>query len=79
MPYEFAENEDGLDPLAASARSVGPPRKFTRIGIVDPPFPPKKPLDPIPSIPLPGWLRGFTGLLLFAIAVALIFLLFARR
>lgn len=79
MPYDFAENEDELDPLAASARGGSPPRKFAGIGIEDPPFPPKKPPGPIPPIPVPNWLRGFAALLFFAIAVALIFFLFAKR
>jgi hypothetical protein len=29
VPYDFAENEDELEPQAASARGGGPPRKLT--------------------------------------------------
>ncbi|HEX4546232.1 MAG TPA: hypothetical protein VH110_07700 [Candidatus Acidoferrum sp.] len=77
MPYEFSENERELEPQASSARGGGPPPKLTGIGILDPPVPPKKPVGPIPSIPVPRWLRGFAGLLLFAILLGLFFFLFA--
>jgi hypothetical protein len=77
VPYEFSENERELEPQASSARGGGPPPKLTGIGILDPPVPPKKPVGPIPSIPVPRWLRGFAGLLLFAILLGLFFFLFA--
>jgi hypothetical protein len=51
VPYEFAENEFELDPQAASARGGGPPRKRTGIGVLDPPFRPKRPPGPIPTFP----------------------------
>ena len=38
MPYEFAENEDELEPQASSARGGGLPRKLTGTGVLDPPF-----------------------------------------
>jgi hypothetical protein len=79
VPYDFAENEYELDPLASSARGGGPPRKSPGIDVVDPPFPPKKPLGPIPGVPSSPFFRILAGLLLAAIAVALFFLLFARQ
>ena len=85
MPYDFAENEHELDPQAASARGGGPPRKLTGTGVLDPPFPPKRPRGPIPTFPkFPTSLpfRIFAGLLLVAFAAATLFplfLLFARR
>jgi hypothetical protein len=78
VPYEFTENEFELGPQASSARGAGPPRKLTGIDVLDPPVPPKKPLGPLPSIPVPRWLRGFAGLLLFAVFLATLLVLFAR-
>jgi hypothetical protein len=72
VPYDFAENEYELDPLANSARGGGPPRKFTGIDVVDPPFPPKRP----PSSP---FFRVVAVLILAGIAVTLFFMLFARH
>jgi hypothetical protein len=72
VPYDFAENEYELDPLATSARGGGPPRKSTGIGIVDPPF-------PIPEVPSSPFFRILAGLVLAAIAVTLFFVLFARQ
>jgi hypothetical protein len=77
VPYEFAENEFELDPQAASAHGGGPPRKLTGIGVVDPPFPPKRPPGPIPAVPAPLLFRIFAGLLLAGLAAAILFLLFA--
>jgi len=82
VPYEFAENEDELEPQAASARSGGPPRKLTGTGVLEPPFPPKRPPGPIPTFPTSLLFRIFAGLLLAAFAAltaATLFLLFARR
>jgi hypothetical protein len=76
VPYDFAENEYELDPQAASARGGGPPRKLTGTGVLDPPFPPKRPPGPIPTSLL---FRIFAGLLLAAFAAATLFMLFARR
>lgn len=72
MPYEFAENEFEPVPASSSARSGGPPRKFTGIGILDPPVPPKRP-------PASLFLRVLGGLLLLGLAVGILFLLFASR
>jgi hypothetical protein len=79
VPYDFAENEYELDPLATSARGGGPPRKSIGIGVVDPPFPPKKPPGPIPEVPSTPFFRILAGLILAAIAVTLFFLLFAKQ
>ena len=76
MPYDFAENEYELDPLASAARGSGPPRKFTGLDIVDPPIPPKRPLGPIPAIPSSPLFRILAGLILTGIAVTLFILLF---
>jgi len=79
MPYEFAENEDELDPLASAARGGGPPRKSTGIAVVDPPIPPKRPPGPIPAVPSSPFFRILAGLILTGIVVTLIFLLFAKH
>jgi hypothetical protein len=79
VPYDFAENEYELDPQAASARGGGPPRKLTGTGVLDPPFPPKKPPGPIPTFPTSMLFRIIAGLLLAAFAAATLLLLFARR
>jgi hypothetical protein len=79
VPYDFAENEYELDPLASSARGGGPPGKSTGIGVADPPFPPKKPHGPIPEVPSSRFFRILAGLVLAAIAVTLFFLLVARQ
>jgi len=78
VPYDFVENEYGLDPHASSARGGGPPRKLTGIGVLDPPFPPKRPPGPIPTVPSSLLFRVFAGLLLAGLAAAILFLLFAR-
>lgn len=78
MAYEFTENEFELDPLAASARGGSPPGKFTGIGILDPPIPPKRPPGPIPATPSSMLLRILAGLILASIGIALLFLLFAH-
>jgi hypothetical protein len=79
VPHDFAENKYALDPLATSARGGGPPRKSSGIGVLDPPFPPKKPPGPIPEVPPSPFFRILAGLILAAIAVTLFFLLFARQ
>jgi hypothetical protein len=79
VPYEFAEYEDEPEPEAASARGGGPPRKLTGAGVLDPPFPPRKPPGPIPAAPTSLLFRIFAGLLLVALAAATLFLLFARH
>ncbi len=78
MPYDFVENEHELDPHASSARGGGPPRKLSGIGVLDSPFPPKRPPGPIPTVPSSLLFRVFPGLLLAGLAAAILFLLFAR-
>ena len=79
MPYEFAENEFELEPASSSARSGGPPRKSTGIGILDPAVPPKRPPGPIPATPASLFLRVLAGLLLLGLTAGILFLLLARR
>jgi len=72
VPYDFVENEYGLDPHASSARGGGPPRKRTGIGVLDAPFPPKRAPGPIPAAPASlGWRIAAT--LLLAITLVLSF------
>jgi hypothetical protein len=79
VPYDFAENEYELDPQASSVRGGGPPRKLTGTGVVDPPFPPKRPPGPIPTAPSSLLFRILAGLLLAGLTVMIFFLLFARH
>ncbi len=79
MPYDFAENEYELDPQASSARGGGPPRKLTGTGVLDPPFPPKRPPGSIPTVPSSLLFRIFAGLLLAGIAVLTFLLLFVQH
>ena len=79
MPYEFAENESELEPASSSERSGGPPRKFTGIGVLDPPVPPKRPPGPIPAAPASLFLRALGGLLLLILAAGILLLLFAKH
>ena len=79
MPYEFAENEFELEPASSSARSGGPPRKPTGIGILDPPVPPKRPPGPIPAAPASLLLRALGALLLLGLTAGILFLVLARR
>lgn len=79
MPYEFVENEFELELESSSSRSVGPPRKLTGIGVLDPPVPPKRPPGPIPAAPASLFFRVLGGLLLFGLIAGILFLLFARH
>ena len=79
MPYEFAENEFELEPQASSARGGGPPRKWTGVGVLDPPFSPKRPPGSIPTVPSSLLFRVVAGFVLAGLAAALFFLLFAMR
>ena len=79
VPYEFAENEFELDPLASSARGGEPPRKLTGIGVLDPPVSPKRPPGPIPVLPSSLFFRVLSGVLLIGMAVTLFLLLFAKH
>jgi hypothetical protein len=74
MAYEFTNNEFELEPEASSARRGGPPRKNTAAGILDPPFPAKRPAARVPLI-----FRILAVLLLAGLAVATFLLLFARH
>ena len=76
MPYEFSENEFELEAAPSSAHSGGPPRKFTGIGVLDPPVPPKRPPGPIPGPPASLHLRILGGLMLLGAAAGILFLLF---
>jgi hypothetical protein len=79
VPYDFAENEFELDAQTASARGGGPPRKLAGAGVLDPPFPPRRPPGPVPTVPSFLLFRIFAGLLLAGLAAATLFLLFARH
>jgi len=79
VPYDFAENEYELDPLASSALGGGPPRKFAGIDVADPPFPPNRPNGSVPAVPSSLFIRVLAGLILTGIAVTLYFLLFAKH
>jgi len=79
VPYDFAENEYELDPQASSARGGGPPRKLTGAGVLDSPFPPKRPPGRIPTVPSSMMFRILAGAVLAGLATALFFLLFAIR
>lgn len=68
MPYDFAENEFELEPASSSERSGGPPRKFTGIGVLDPPVPPVTPAS-----------LFLGGLLLLGLIAGILLLLFAKR
>ena len=76
MPCDFAENEFELDPQPASARGGGPPRKRTGIGVLDPPFPPKRAPGPIPAAPTSLLWRIAATLLLAVLVVMTFFVLF---
>lgn len=76
MAYDFAENEFEPEVLAASARGGSPPRKFTGIGVLDPPIQPRRPPEPIPATPTSLLLRIIAGVILLGIGVAILFFLF---
>jgi len=78
MPHDFAEYEPDLEPQASSARGGGPPPKFTGVGVVDPPRPPKRPLRPIPFSPT-SLLWRIAAALLLAVIAAMMFFLFSGR
>jgi hypothetical protein len=78
MPHEFAEYEP--EPEAqASGRFGSPPRKYTGIGILDPPVPPKRPPGPIPAAPASLLWRIAAAVILAALAAMTFLLLFARH
>lgn len=78
MPYEFHEWEEVLQPEASSSRSLGPPRKFTGIGVLEPPGPPSLPVGPLAALPTRFWIRFIAGVAVAVLVVSLLFILFAR-
>lgn len=76
MPYEFRPDEPELEPQASGGRAGIPPRKFTSIGVLDSPVPPKRLPGPIPAIPASLALRILGGLLLVGVVAGILFLLF---
>lgn len=79
VPYDFAEDEFELEPQACSAKAGGPPRKLSGIGVLDPPFPPKRPPGPVPSIPSSLFMRILAGLLLAGVVTAALWLLIGKH
>jgi hypothetical protein len=79
VPYDFSESEFELEPQASPARGGGPPRKLSGIGILDPPFPPKRPPGPIPSVPSSLFVRILAGLLLAGAVIAMLLLLIGKH
>ena len=78
MPYDFAEYEP--EPEAqASGRFSGPPSKFTGIGVLDPPVPPKRPPGPIPAAPTSLLWRIAAAVILAALAAMTFLMLFAKH
>jgi len=75
MAHEFAPDEQGPEAQAAGSRYGGPPRKYTAVGVLDPPVPPKKPIPPTPAIPRPviKWLAAMI-LLGLAFSAVMMFL-----
>lgn len=78
MAYEFTNHEFELEPEASSARGGFPPRKNTAAGILDPPFPPKRPPGSIPGALTPLVFRVLAGLLLAGLAIVTFLMLFFR-
>lgn len=76
MHYEFYKDDPELEPQASSARGSGPPRKWTGTGVLDPPFPPKRPPGPIPADSTSLVFRILAGVLLAGLAAAILFFLF---
>ena len=69
MAHEFIRREEELEPQASGGRSGVPPRKHTAVGVLDSPFPPKKPLRAIPTIPRSVVIRLFAALILVGLAL----------
>ena len=78
MPYEYREWEEDLEPQASSARTGGPPRKMTGIGVLDPPLPSRRPPGPLAALHVSFLMRLLAALILFGLAGSLYLLLFAR-
>jgi hypothetical protein len=78
MAYEFSEYEYEPEPQPSSGRSAIPPRKFTGVGVLDRAVPPKKPLGPIPRIPVSTIVRIIAGTVLLAVLASMIAMLFSH-
>jgi hypothetical protein len=78
MPFEFLEWEEELAPQASSSGRGAPPRNSTRIGVLDPPGPPKRPAGPIAAFPASFLTRLLAWLILGGLALFFASLLFAR-
>jgi hypothetical protein len=72
MPYEFQGWEEELEPLAASARMGGPPRKSIGVGVLDPP-------GPFAASPSSFAMRILAGLILGGVVLLLLYLLFGQQ
>jgi hypothetical protein len=79
VPYDFSENDFELEPKSSWAHGGGPPRKRSGIGVLDPPFPPKRPPGPIPRVPYSLLVRILAGLLLAGLGAATLILLFGKH
>jgi hypothetical protein len=69
MAHEFIRREEEPEPQASGSRSGTPPRKRTGVSVLDPPFPPKKPLRLIPAIPQSALIRAFAVVILVGLAL----------
>jgi hypothetical protein len=72
MAHEFIRREEEPEPQASGGRSGGPPHKHTAVGVLDPPFPPKKPLRPIPPISRSTLIRLFAVVIILSLALAML-------
>jgi hypothetical protein len=79
MPYEFTDEEYELEPQPSSARSGGPPRKSTGIGLLDEPFPPKGPIEPLRRLSAVLWMRILAILLLLGIGISVLYPFFSSH
>jgi len=79
MPHEFTEWEQAPEAQASSGRSAIPPRKFSGVGVLDPPVPPKKPVGPISGVPASMLLRIVAGFVLLAVFSSILALLLLHR
>lgn len=78
MPYEFRQWDDEMETAPSSARLGGPPRKATRIGVLDPPGPPNRPPGRLAGLPASLPKRLLAGLILAGLGLFVFFELFAR-
>jgi hypothetical protein len=70
MAYEFTEWEQEPEPQPSSGNSVIPPGKYTGVGVLDPPVPPKK---------APSLLRILAALVLLGFVVSIVSMFLARH